>query len=129
MSCVGNLANYVTVSGSNFCLGSETYRIRGANYWQGMNLGAMAEYGGDRFRLTEELDQMSAMGINNLRVMASSEGPDTEPYRMRPSLQYAPGQYNEGIFEGLDFLLDEMYKRNMTAVSKFFFSKEVENKN
>ncbi|KAI8062992.1 glycoside hydrolase superfamily [Thamnidium elegans] len=116
MADITSLASFVSVNGTQFSLGDQLYTIRGANYWQGMNLGAVADYGGDRFRLTEELDQMYDMGINNLRVMAGSEGPDTEPYRMRPSMQYAPGQYNEDIFQGLDFLLDEMYKRNMTAV-------------
>lgn len=118
MTGLANLASFVSVNATQFYLHGEQYSIRGANYWQGMNLGAIAEYGGDRFRLTQELDQLQGMGVNNLRVMASSEGPDTEPYRMRPSLQTAPGKYNEKIFEGLDFLLDEMEKRNMTAVSK-----------
>ncbi|KAI8351816.1 glycoside hydrolase superfamily [Choanephora cucurbitarum] len=81
-----------------------------------MNLGASEENGGDRARLCQELDQMKAMGVNNLRVMASSEGPDDQPYRMRPSLQPSPGIYNQAIFEGLDYLLDQMGQRNMTAV-------------
>lgn len=119
MTGLANIASFVSVNATQFYLHNEPYLIRGANYWQGMNLGAIAEYGGDRFRLTQELDQLYEMGVNNLRIMASSEGPDTEPYRMIPSLQPAPGKYNEHIFEGLDFLLDEMDKRNMTAISKY----------
>lgn len=115
---LASLGNFVTVNATQFYYNNEPYLIRGANYWQGMNLGATADYGGDRFRLTNELDQMLAFGINNLRVMASSEGPDNQPYRMRPALQPAPGQYNEEIFKGLDYLLNEMSKRKMTAVSK-----------
>jgi mannan endo-1,4-beta-mannosidase len=56
------------------------------------------------------------MGVKNLRVMAGSEGPDTEGYRMLPSLQPSPGKYNEDVLEGLDFLLAEMAKRDMVAV-------------
>lgn len=119
MSLAHHLSNFVTVSGTQFYYNDEPYYIRGANYWQGMNLGTTAEHGGDRFRLTTELDQMLAFGVNNLRLMASSEGPDNQPYRMRPSLQPSPGRYNKQIFNGLDYVLDEMSKRNMTAVSKY----------
>lgn len=96
--------------------------IKGANYWQGINLAATKEYGGDRDRLNSELDQLVNMGVNNLRIICGSEGPDDQPYRMRPSLQPLPGQYNQGIFCGLDYLLDAMSKRNMTAVSECCFS-------
>jgi mannan endo-1,4-beta-mannosidase len=59
---------------------------------------------------------MKAHGINNLRIMGASEGPDTEPWRVSPALQTAPGEYNEAVWEGLDFLLTEMAKREMYAV-------------
>ncbi|KAI7906703.1 glycoside hydrolase superfamily [Cokeromyces recurvatus] len=108
---------FVTVKGSQFYRNGERYMIKGANYWQGMNLAAPTrELGGDRTRLLIELDQLQKMGVNNLRIMASSEGPDEEPYRMRPSLQPSIGHYNEHLFEALDYLLDEMSKRGMTAV-------------
>lgn len=110
---------FVKVKGSRFELDNKPYPIKGANYWQGINLGATNVHGGNRRRLVKELDQLKKMGVNNLRVMASSEGPDDQPYRMRPSLMPAPGKYNEAIFQGLDFLISEMDKRNMTAVSKF----------
>ncbi|KAI8380203.1 glycoside hydrolase superfamily [Blakeslea trispora] len=107
---------FVKVKGTKFYLHDKVYPIKSANYWQGMNLGASEDQGGDKARLRKELDQMKAMGINNLRVMASSEGPDDQPYRMRPSLQISPGVYNQAIFKGLDYLLDQMGQRNMTAV-------------
>ena len=53
--------------------------------------------------------------------MAASEGPDDQPYRMRPSLMYKPGEYREPIFEGLDYLLDAIDRNGMTAVSKYFY--------
>eukprot|EP00205_Picochlorum_sp_RCC944_P002143 CAMPEP_0182606986 /NCGR_PEP_ID=MMETSP1330-20130603/1756_1 /TAXON_ID=464278 /ORGANISM="Picochlorum sp., Strain RCC944" /LENGTH=400 /DNA_ID=CAMNT_0024825479 /DNA_START=377 /DNA_END=1576 /DNA_ORIENTATION=- len=85
------------------------------NYWYGANLGSSGP-GGDRDRLRRELDELSARGISNLRIMAGSEGPDTEPYRMTPSMQPEPGVYNEDVVEGLDYLLSEMERRNMRAV-------------
>jgi mannan endo-1,4-beta-mannosidase len=110
--------DFIKVNGTRFFHGNQPYFIKGANYWQGMNLAAQTEYGGNRTRVCIELDQLKQMDVNNLRVMAASEGPDDQPFRMRPSLQPAPGQYNEFMFEALDFLLDEMSKREITAVSK-----------
>ncbi len=107
---------YVTVSGTGFMLDGCPYFFAGANLWQGMNLGMRADQGGDRPRLGRELDRLRAAGIVNLRVMASSEGPDTAPYRMVPSLQPAAGVFNESVFEGLDYLLQEMNLRGMRAV-------------
>ncbi|KAL9543853.1 hypothetical protein PS6_009061 [Mucor atramentarius] len=107
---------FITVKGTQFYQGSQPYFIRGANYWQGINLAAESTHGGDRDRLHRELDQLQEMGVNNVRIMASSEGPDDQPYRMRPSLQPNLGEYNENIFQGLDYLLDAISKRNMTAV-------------
>jgi mannan endo-1,4-beta-mannosidase len=80
-----------------------------------MNLGSKGE-GGNRERLLRELDRLQKMGVRNLRVMAGSEGPDTEPWRMLPSLQTSPGKYNQQVLDGLDFLLAEMKKRDMYAV-------------
>jgi mannan endo-1,4-beta-mannosidase len=106
---------FVTVEGVDFVIGKERYRFLGTNFWYGLNLGDDSKPG-NRARLIRELDRLQALGINNLRIMGGSEGPDDEPYRMLPSLQKAPGVYNEKVAEGLDFLLFEMKKRNMYAV-------------
>lgn len=87
---------FVTVSDGKFMLAGRPYYFVGANFWQGMNMGVNG-HGGDR-------DQLQQLGVTNLRVMASSEGPDTEPYRMVPALMISPGEYNESVFDGLDFL-------------------------
>lgn len=91
-----------------------------------MNLGAEAAAGGDRARLIRELDRMAALGLKNLRVLAASEGPDQEPgwmrwrsatpWRIVPTMQPRPGQYNMAVVRGLDFLLAQLRVRNMTAV-------------
>ena len=54
-----------------------------------MSLGATAA-GGDRARLVRELDRLHALGVNNIRMVASAEGPDTAPYRIVPSLMPMP---------------------------------------
>jgi mannan endo-1,4-beta-mannosidase len=107
--------NFVTVKHGQFFIGSDPYYFIGLNLWFGMHLGADNEFA-DRERLIRELDRLKEMGVDNLRVLASSEGPDTEPFRVIPSVQPEPGVYNEDILKGLDFLLAEMDKRNMRAV-------------
>ena len=106
---------FVSVDGKRFFLNNKPYYFLGTNLWYGMNLGSKGE-SGDRQRLINELDFLSNIGVKNLRVMASSEGPDTERWRIVPSLQSSPGKYNTELLDGLDFLLYEMGKRNMKAI-------------
>ena len=91
------------------------YSYVGANFWYGAILGSQSE-GGDRERLLRELDILSATGIDNLRILVGGDGPDGVPSRIEPTLQKAPGEYNDAILDGLDFLLAEMGKRDMKAV-------------
>ncbi len=107
--------NFIQVNGKHFEKAGTPYYFLGANFWYGMNL-ASEGLGGDRARLLRELDRLQDLGINNLRIMAASEGPDAEPWRMKPALMSAPNIYNSDLLEGLDFLLVEMGKRNIHAV-------------
>jgi len=106
---------FINVNGKQFIRDGKPYYFLGTNFWYGMNLGSSGQ-GGDRDRLLRELDHLNKIGVKNLRVMGASEGPDTEPWRMRPALQVAPGEYNEEVLDGLDFLLAEMGKRDMVAI-------------
>lgn len=108
---------FVTISDGHFIVAGRPHYFAGANFWQGMNL-AVDGPSGDRSRLTEELDQLQRLGVTNLRVMAASEGPNTEPYRMIPSLMIAPGAYDEEVLDGLDYLLAQIAARRMRAVIK-----------
>ncbi|HPS58508.1 MAG TPA: hypothetical protein PK514_10425 [Spirochaetota bacterium] len=107
--------HFVKVKGNSFILNENTYCFIGTNLWYGMNLGSQGP-GGNRERLVKELDILQYLGITNLRIMAGSEGPDSEPWRIIPSIQASPGEYNPELLDGLDFLLSEMDKRNMKAV-------------
>jgi mannan endo-1,4-beta-mannosidase len=106
---------FVKRKGTEFEDAGNRYVFVGANFWQGMNL-ATNDASGDPPRMLRELDRMQAMGITNIRVMAASEGPDGQPYRMNPALMQSPGQYNEAVFRGLDALLDAAAARGMRAV-------------
>jgi mannan endo-1,4-beta-mannosidase len=108
-------AAFVVVKEGRFVLDGKPYYFVGANFWQGMNL-AVDGPSGDRPRLLRELDRLKDLGLTNLRVMASSEGPNTEPYRMVPALMISPGEYDGSVLDGLDFLLAEMGKRGQRAV-------------
>lgn len=105
---------FVRVRDGGFVVGDRPYHFAGVNFWFGMQLGAGSD--ADRARLTRELDRLKALGVTNLRVMASSEGPSTEPQRVVPALQERPGVYDERLLRGLDLLLAEMAKREMRAV-------------
>lgn len=107
--------DFIRVENAQFKKGEQIYRYLGTNFWYGMNLGASDETG-DRPRLIKELDLLAALGIKNLRIMAATEGPDTAPWRIVPALQPSPQQYSQPLLEGLDFLLEEMRKREMHAV-------------
>ena len=116
---------FVSTNGTRLYRFGEPYRFVGANLWYGMHLGAERAAGGDRPRLLRELDRLQSLGVSNVRVLAASEGPDREswfalgaptPWRILPSMQPSPGAYNEAVVAGLDFLLSEMAKRDMTAV-------------
>lgn len=108
-------SNFVYVSNGKFMLNGKPYYFVGANFWQGMNLGVDGP-SGDREKLLAELDHLQRIGVTNLRVMASSEGPNTEPYRMVPALMESPGVYNESVLDGLDFFIAEVGKRDIKAV-------------
>ena len=106
---------FVQVKNGGFYKNGIKIYMFSANYWQAMNLGA--ETGkGDRVRLLRDLDDLKARGVNNIRIMAGTEGPDNQPFRAAPSLMFAPGEYNKEIFKGLDFVLAEASKRNITIV-------------
>lgn len=107
--------SFVKVDKGHFTVGGKPYYYIGTNYWYGAILGSTGR-GGDRRRLLRELDLMKENGIDNLRILVGADGEDGVPFRVMPTLQKEPGVYNDTIFDGLDFLLAEMDKRQMRAV-------------
>jgi mannan endo-1,4-beta-mannosidase len=105
---------FVRRDGMRLMLGERAYRFAGANMWYGAYLGAAAPLG-DPDRLRRELDRLAAIGVTNLRILASSE---LSPLRdsLRPAFSDQGPVFNEALLHGLDTLLDEMAKRRMRAV-------------
>jgi len=111
----GHPNHFVTVDGTAFRVDGAPYHFVGANYWQAMNLASKGA-GGNRRQFLRELDDMKAHGITNLRIVAASEGPDTEPLRIVPALLQSPGVYNEDLLDGLDFAIKALADRDMKAI-------------
>ncbi len=105
---------FVKVQGTRFVIDGKSYRFLGANLWYGANLAIFGP-SGDRDRLVRELDQLTALGINNLRILGASEG-FSKFNTIDPPSQPELGKYDERVLDGLDFLLAEMGKRGMVAV-------------
>ncbi len=106
--------DFIRVRGTKLFHNGRPYYFLGTNMWYGFYLGS-AGATGSRARLRRELDSLASVGIFNIRVLASSES----SYFQRaatPALQRRPGDDDEQMLQGLDFLLAEMAERRMHAV-------------
>lgn len=108
-------SGFVKVDNGHFVRDGKPYYYVGTNFWYGAILGSEGQ-GGDRERLVRELDEMKRIGIDNLRILVGSDGERGFKTKVEPTLQIAPGVYNDTILAGLDYLLMEMGKREMVAV-------------
>ncbi len=108
---------FVKTKGSQFMVNGKPYYYIGTNYWYGGLLQVVKGEKG-RVRLRQELDFLKAKGVTNLRVLAGSEGIGLENgiQRVKPALQPEHNVYQPEILESLDYLLNEMRKRDMRAV-------------
>lgn len=109
-----NAADFVTIRNRRFERRGRPYYFLGANFYLAATLGDASLPGG-RQRLVRELEQLRAIGVTNLRILAGSEGALAAGDGRRGMLA-RPGQWDEGLLRGLDFVLAEMAKRNMTGV-------------
>ena len=75
MSAAGQTdkGKFVTVENGHFLKDGKPYYYVGTNFWYGAILGSEGQ-GGDRKRLSRELDLMKKMGIDNLRILVGSDG-------------------------------------------------------
>ena len=108
---------FVRVNGGHFELHGKPYVITGVNMWYAAYLGAPNDVG-DRERLAKELDNLQSIGVNNLRVLAVSEKSDINS-AVKPATTNGFGNYDESLLQGLDYLLVELAKRDMTVVLYF----------
>ena len=106
---------FVKVKDGRFYIGDKEYRYVGTNFWYGAILASEGQ-GGNRERLAKELDLMQEVGINNVRVLVGGDGEASHSFEIRPTLQTAPGVYNDTLLHGLDYLMADLEKRKMKAV-------------
>lgn len=102
---------FVQVEGTRFTVDGRPVPVVGTNFWAAMNLGHQ-----DPARLGRELDRLRSTGVDHIRIMAGSEGPNGAPYRIAPALMTAPGQYDPEVFAGLDRVLAECARRDLRVV-------------
>lgn len=120
ITCSSNLSNsakrdFIKIQNGQLIKDGKPYYFVGVNFWYGAILASQGE-GGNRNRLCEELDILECLGVDNLRILVGADGENGLPSRVRPTLQTAPGIYNDTILDGLDYLMAELSKRNMHAV-------------
>jgi len=106
---------FVTVKDGQFIRTGKPYTYVGTNFWYGPILASDGR-GGDLERLQRELDTLKALGITNLRTLVGGDGADGVFSRVEPTLQTAPGVYNDTLLVGLDRYLVELGKRDMQTV-------------
>ncbi len=111
--------NFVKRDNAGFTLKGKPYNFIGANYWYGGLLALKGDKGKDRVK--KELNFLKKKGVTNLRIMVGAEGEVDYKYRVANSdaLQPQKGVFRDSILYGLDYLLNEMAKRNMKAVLHF----------
>lgn len=106
---------FVSTDGSQFIKQGKPYTFIGCNMWYASILGSTGQ-GGDRQRLSLELDKLKALGVTNVRILAGPDAGSDLANPAKPYLQTAPGVLNDTILEGLDYTIAELEKRNMDAV-------------
>ena len=107
--------SFISTRGGQFIKNGNPYTYIGTNFWYGPILASEGQ-GGDYERLTRELDTLKSLGVTNLRVLVGADGPSGVFSRVEPTLQTAPGVYNDTLLTGLDRFLVELGKRDMQAV-------------
>ena len=111
---ISGQSGFVTVKGRHLQLDGKPYYFAGANLWYGMYLASPGKTG-DRPRLNRELDQLASQGVLNLRVLAISEASALKR-AVTPAVLQGPAQVDETLWQGLDYLLEQMARRDMKAV-------------
>jgi mannan endo-1,4-beta-mannosidase len=103
------------VRGARFYKDGAPFFLAGINHWAASTLARESGAAGwDRVR--RDLDALQALGINVIRTMGATEGPDTEPLRVVPSIQPREGTYESAGVAGVLRLADEVRRRGLYAI-------------
>jgi mannan endo-1,4-beta-mannosidase len=115
--------SFVQQQDRQFYCNGQPYRFAGANMWYAALLAMQNNKGGNRQRLQKELDFLKQNGITNIRVLIGSQDGTKKingVLPVHPALQTGKDNYNNDVFEGMDFLLQQLEKRKLYAV--FYFA-------
>lgn len=107
--------HFITTEATRLMKHGKPYSFIGCNMWYASILASNGQ-GGNRERLCRELDELNALGITNVRILAGPDAGSDLANPAKPYLQEAPGVLNDTILEGLDFTIAELEKRDMDAV-------------
>ena len=103
------------VRGTRFVKDGKPMFVSGFNYWAGTTLAREGNQAGwDQVR--RDLDGLQAAGINMIRTTAATEGPDTEPFRIVPTIQPAMGQYDPAGVAGVLRFAEELKRRGVYGI-------------
>ncbi len=103
------------VRGTRFAKDGKPHFVSGINYWAGTTLARSGNTAGwDQVR--RDLDGIQAAGINMIRTMGGTEGPDTEPQRIVPSIQPAAGRFDPAGVAGVLRFADELQRRGLEGI-------------
>ncbi|MBO5135651.1 MAG: beta-galactosidase [Bacteroidaceae bacterium] len=108
-------SNFVTIKDGLFYSKGQPYYFIGTNFWYAPIL-ASEGVGGNRKRLKNELDILKSLGVTNLRILVGADAGSSNANTVKPYLQPEPGVLNDTLLLGLDYLLQEMEKREMVGV-------------
>ncbi|HEY4393747.1 MAG TPA: cellulase family glycosylhydrolase [Polyangia bacterium] len=110
------LAGGLDVRGTRFTKDGKPFFVSGINYWAGTTLARTDNITGGWDQVRRDLDGIQAAGINMIRTMAATEGPNTEPERIVPTIQPAPGQYDPAGVAGVLRFAEELQKRGLFGI-------------
>jgi mannan endo-1,4-beta-mannosidase len=103
------------VRGTRFYKDGAPFFVAGMNYWGASTLARDGDGAGwDRVR--RDLDALQGLGINVVRTIGATEGPDTEPLRIVPSIQPREGYYDPSGVGGILRLAEELQRRGLHAI-------------
>ncbi len=110
-----SLPGGLEVRGTRFYRGDRLFFMHGMNHWAAPTLARTDDpLGWDRLR--RDFDQLQAIGINVVRVMAATEGPNTAGRRVVPTTEPDPRRYDPAGVDGILRLADEMQRRGLYGI-------------
>lgn len=95
----------------------QNHVIRGMQMWYAPLIGSNEKKAENKKRFTTELDTLKALGVNTINVLAGAKFVPTPTDSLHLTAGHLTLMCNdEHLFKGLDFVLNELHKRQMKAI-------------